>query len=177
MSKYVKGLLRGDLGKIVEDRGIDNFIVINMMGIKGTDNNRLRGELREKGVYVTVVKNSLFRHVLKDREMGGAVGLFEGTCAIAYGGDSIVDVAKHLEACKKKAAGLGIKGAYLEGIVLDEKGAAEVSKMKSRLELQSDVAGIILSPGANLVGAILGPGSYIAGCVKSIIEKAEEKAA
>ena len=177
MSKYVKGLMKSEFESKLEENEISNFMVVNLMGISGNDNNMLRGELKQKGVHVAVVKNSLFRAALKEKDMADACELFEGACAIAYGGDSIVDVAKELVACKKKVKQLEIKGAFLEGNVLGSEEATEVSKMKSRTELVADVIGIALAPGSNLAGAITGPASYIAGCLKTISEQEEEKAA
>jgi large subunit ribosomal protein L10 len=177
MSKYVKSLIEGELTNVIKDNGISEFMVVNIMGIGGVDNNVMRGELKQKGVHLAVVKNSLFRRALKSQSLDGAGGLFDGPCAIVYGGDSIVDVAKDLTDWAKKLKDLEIKGAYLEGSVLDAKGAENLAKMPTRKELQSLVAATISAPGAKLAGALVGPASLIAGCVKTIKENAEKEAA
>lgn len=177
MSKFVKGLLQQNLGKILDDGNTKEFLVVSLMGVAGVDNNVMRGELKDKGINLLVVKNSLFRRALKDHHLEQAVGLFQGPCAVAFGGDSVVDVAKELKEWTKKIKVLEVKGACLDDAVLDAKAAADLADMPTRKELQGQVAGCVASPGAKLAGALLGPGALIAGCIKSVIEKAEKEAA
>ncbi len=175
MSRYVKGLVQKQLEKAFS--GVNEFIVVSIKGINGIDNNVLRGTLRQNNIRVSVVKNSLARNAFKSMGAKVSDGLFSGPCAIAYGGDSIVDVAKQLVTWTGKLKELQIKGAYLDGEVLDAKGAASISKMPSRAELQARVVRCAMSPGANVAGAVMAPASNIAGYIKSLVTKLEKEAA
>ena len=125
-----------------------------------------------------VVRNAIFRRALRNQELEPAVSLFEeGPCTIAYGGDSVVDVAKEMVDWAKKLGPIEIKGAFLDGQTLDAKGAVALSKMATRAELQGQLVGCVLSPGSRVAGAIAGPGAAIAGCIKTLIENAEKEAA
>ena len=177
MSKYVKELIQGELEQKIVDGNVKEFIVLSIKGIDGNSNNEMRGSLKEKGVQVFVVKNSLFRRALRSQEMDSACGLFNGPCTVASGGDSIVDAAKDLTDWSKKVKALQLKGAYIDGTTLDEKGANELANMPTRKELQAQIAGIIMSPAAQVAGAVASQGSVIAGCIKTIIENAEKDAA
>lgn len=90
----------------------------------------------------------------------------------------MVDVAKELLDCstKLKLKTIVVRGAFVDGQVLDARNANELSKMPNRAEMHGRLAATVLAPGAKVAGAILSPGSKIAGCLKSLIEK-QEKAA
>ena len=172
MAKYVKELIRSELEKKFD--GVNEFLIVNTKGVGGNDNNELRGELKAKGIGLFVVRNSLMKQALDNIDMSAATGLFEGTCTVAWGGDSVVDVAKDIKEWCKKIKSLEIKGAFLDGAILDAKAAADLANMKSRSELQGDVIMLACSPGARLASAITSPASKIAGCIKTLIENLEE---
>lgn len=174
MSKYVKQLVQAQLDKKISVEKIQDFLVVSTKGVGGVNNNVMRGALKQKGIRVNVVKNSLFARVLRDRKMDGAAPLFSGPSAVVYGGDSIVDVAKEMIGWAKKFKTIEIKGAYVDGTVFDGKGAEQLSQMPTRAELQGRIVSCVLSPGARVAGALIGPAGRIAGCLKSITEKAEE---
>ena len=48
MSKYVKELIQGELEQKVADGDVTEFIVFNVMGVAGVENNVMRGELKQK---------------------------------------------------------------------------------------------------------------------------------
>ena len=177
MSKYVKDLVQAQLDRKIASEDIRDFMVVSTMGVGGVNNNVMRGALKEKGMRVLVVRNSLFARALRDRKMESAARLFSGPCAIVYGGDSIVDVAKEMQVWIKKVPAVQIKGAFVDGTLFDDQGAQLLSTMPTRAELQARVVSCVLSPGGRVAGALMGPAGVIAGCIKSIIENAEKQAA
>jgi len=176
MSYFVKNLVQNEYETLFD--GVNEFVVVDMTGVSGVDNNVLRGELKKKGIRMTVVKNSLMRLALKKMEMEAACPAFlTGPCTVAYGGDSVVDVAKEIVDWTKKNKAIKPKGAYVDGTLMLGDSVKDLAKMPTRAELQAQVVRIVLSPGSNIAGALVGPGSVIAGCVESLIEKLEKEAA
>lgn len=175
MSKYVKGLLEKQLERKFTD--VTDFVVFDFKGIGGNDNNEMRGVLKDKGIGITLVKNAMMRRALESLGRDSAGTLFlEGPTAVAFGGDSVVDIAKEMEGWVKKFETVNFKGAFIDGSVVDAAGAKSLAKMKSRVELQGEVVLIAQSPGSNLAGAIVSPAGAIAGCIKTLVEKLEEAA-
>ena len=175
MSKYVKELLQNELKQKITD--VDDFLVVQTKGIDGNANNEMRGALKAKGIKLMVVRNAMMRQALEGLGKTAAVSLFlAGPCTVAYGGDSIVDVAKELKDWGKKISVIALKGAFIEGVKMDAEGAEALAKMPNRVELQGQIVSLARSPGANVAGAVIGPCGALAGCIKSLIEKLEKAA-
>jgi large subunit ribosomal protein L10 len=176
MSYFIKNQIQSEYDS--KFSGLREFIVIDTTGINGIDNNIFRGEMKKKGMHLSIVKNSLMRLTLKKMGMDRAADIFDsGQCVVVYGGDSVVDIAKEVVTWTKKLKNVKARGAFVEGTVMPGEKLVDLSKMPTRAEMQGQVVQLILSPGAKVAGAIASQGGIIAGCLKSLIEKKEKEAA
>ena len=168
MSKYVKKLAIDTLERKLD--GIDDFVIVDLMGVNANDNNEMRLELRKNGILIQTVKNTLARNLLKEKGLEPTAGLFAGPSAIAYGGNDVVDLSKQITEWADKFEKFSIKGGVVDRKFVDDKGVVAVSKMPGRAELLATVAGCLMGPGATLAAALQGPGRTIASQIKTIAE-------
>lgn len=171
MSKFVKNLIMRDLSQRLKD--IDGVAVINPRGIDATKNNQIRRRLREKGVRMMVIKNTLAKRALGESKIKGFEALLDGPSAVVYGEASVASIARMLLDEKKTLDTLELRGAFFDGeVYLGEDGVKTVSKMPTREEAIANIVAAILGPGKKLAGALKGPGGKLGAVLKTIEEKA-----
>lgn len=170
MSKKVKDLITKEYEDAYGE--VDSACVVSVIGMDAISTNRFRGELRSKNIRLQVVKNSLARRALMDSPLKPLTDALEGPCAVATGGESVIDLAKILVGMKKTYPAIELKRGIIEGDP-DLVDVEQLARMKGRSELLSDLAGLITSPARNLAGCLAGPGGRLAGCFKAMGEKEE----
>ncbi len=173
MSKTVKELMIRDYQHKLE--GVDDALVISIRGIPANENNRMRIDLAGKNIRVTVVRNSLANHALKGKSLSAIEPLLGGPTALAYGAESVVDVARALVDWARKLEHLELRGAVLDGVLYEgKKGVERLSKFPTRSEALGQMVTLILSPARKIAGQIKGPGGRVLGIIKTIQEKLEK---
>lgn len=173
MSRKVKSLIENELVQRFE--GVESVAVINPRGIDANKNNTIRRKLREQGVRMTVVKNTLARRATSDSAIKGFESLLDGPSAVIFGDASISSIARVLLEEKKSDDKLELRGIFFDGeIYLGEEGVERVSKLPTREEAIANILSAILGPGKKLAGALKGPGGKVAGVLKTIEEKAPQ---
>lgn len=176
MSKKVKDLITKELATKLKD--LDGLAVINPRGIDATKTNQLRRRLREKGLRMLVVRNSLAKRASGETKVKGFESLLDGPSAVIYGKVSGSAIARALVDEKKKNEKLELRGIFFEGeIYLGDVGMKKVSTFPTREEAVSTIVAAILSSGKKLAGILKGQPAKIASLIKAIEEKAKEKEA
>jgi len=176
MSKKVKSVVEREIGSRLKD--IDSLAVINPRGINAIKNNQIRRRLRDKGLRMTVVKNTLAKRATAKSRIDGWEKLLDGPSAVIYGTASISAVARLLLDEKKLDEKIELRGLFFDGeVYVGEEGVKQVSKMPTREEAIGIIIACALSPGKKLAGIFKGQASKIASIIKTIEEKAKEREA
>lgn len=179
MSKPVKNLIIDEYKKRFGD--VQGGVVVEIRGMEATANNKLRNDLRAKGVRVTVIRNSLARRAFAGGPLEALEKVLKGPNAFVYGDRSVVDVARDIVELATASKELELKGAILDGELFEGRAGVErLSKMPTRAEAQARIITIALSPAKKVLGCVVSPGSKILGIVKEIesrLEKGETIAA
>src|SRR5438105_7078946 len=174
MSKRVKSLIEKEMSDRFKD--IDAVAVINPRGINAIKNNAIRRKLHEKGVRMTVVKNTLAKRAVGDGKLKGFEVLLDGPSAVVYGKASISAIARVLLDEKKTDEKIELRGVFFDGeVYVGEEGVKKVSKMPTREEAIGLIVACALSPGKKLAGIFKGQAGKIASIIKTIEEKAKDK--
>jgi large subunit ribosomal protein L10 len=173
MSKTVKNVLMGDYKTRLGETS--DAMIISIRGMSGKDNTKLRTGLRKKKIKVQVVRNALAKQTFKGTALEPLLGLLDGPSALAFGGGSVVEVAREIVAMIKDFPTLQLKGAILDGnIFKGDAGVKELSKFPTKEESQAQIITLVVSPARNLLAAVKGPAGTIAGIIKSIETKLEK---
>ncbi len=173
MSKPIKDMIIAEYRKRFGT--ISGGIVVEIRGLEATANNKLRTTFRNKGVRVTVLKNSLARKAFEGGPLEPLGKALAGSSALIYGDATVVDIAREVV----KAAG-GIKELALKAAVLDgeyfegAEGVNRLSQFPTKDEAIAKVVSIVLAPAGKVVAAAKSPGSKILGIVKEIQERLEK---
>ena len=174
MSKYVKDLITEDLRKRLD--GVEDALLVNVVGLEANSTNRLRGELESKDINLMVIKNSLARRATAGSSLAPMFEGLTGTSAICWGSEDIVSLAKEITRLAKDASfgKFEARGGVMDGEALTAEEVTAVSKWPNRDEQLSILVGQILGPGATLAAQLIGPGAALASQVK---QKSEGEAA
>ena len=151
-----------------------NFYITDIAGLNAGQTSKLRRECFEKGIKLSVVKNTLFTHVLKasgNPELESLVETLVGNTAIMYT-TSANAPAKLIKDWQKKGDKPALKGAYVqECAFVGADKLDELVAIKSKEELIGDIIALLQSPVQRVLGALQSGGQTIAGVVKTLEEK------
>ncbi len=126
--------------KIVEDivgqiKGSCAGVLVNYQGISVEDDTKLRAELRKNGVEYTVIKNTYLSKAFDETGLEPLKEHLFGMTAFATSENDEIAAAKILEKYAADHEGFTLKGGFVDGNVLDEKGLIALAKTPSKNEL------------------------------------------
>lgn len=153
-----------------------NFYITDISGLNAEKTTQLRRACFEAGIKLTVVKNTLFEHVIKgidNEELQLVIPALKGNSAIMY-----TEVANAPAKLIKKLNKDGFEKPVLKAAYVQECAFVGADKLdtlasiKSKEELLGEIIGMLQSPINNVISALENAGGQtIAGLVKTLSEK------
>jgi len=153
-----------------------NFYITDISGLNAEKTTQLRRACFEAGIKLTVVKNTLFEHVIKgidNEELQLVIPALKGNSAIMY-----TEVANAPAKLIKKLNKDGFEKPVLKAAYVQECAFVGADKLdtlasiKSKEELLGEIIGMLQSPINNVISALQNAGGQtIAGLVKTLSEK------
>lgn len=156
MKKELKGQIIESISAQLQQ--YPNFYITDIAGLNAKQTSTLRRECFNEGIVLSVVKNTLFAHVLKgidNAEMQTLIETLVGNTAIMY---TEVPAAPGKLIKKLQRQGFTkpvVKGAYVQDCVfIGEDKLDQLASIKTREELIGDIIGMLQSPIRNVIGAL-----------------------
>ena len=142
-----------------------SVVIVDYRGLTVEEVTNLRKQLRDAGVEMKVIKNSILSRAAKKVGLDGLDEVFTGPTAVAFSNDYVVAPAKIIDEFAKDAKALEIKGGVIEGKVSSVEQITALAKLPNREGLLSMLLSVLQAPVRN-----------VAYAVKAVAEKNEEVA-
>ena len=139
-------------------------IIFDYRGLTVAEVTELRKQLRESGVDMQVVKNTLLRRSAQDAGFEDLEDIFKGPTAIAFSEEEVVAPAKIISEFADDHEAIELKGGVIEGKIATLETIGKIAKLPSREGLLSMLLSVLQAPVRNT-----------ALVVKALAEKKEEE--
>jgi large subunit ribosomal protein L10 len=121
------------------------IVLTDFKGLDVETVNDLRSRMRKNDIRYEVVKNTLIRAAVAGTPKENIGALCKGNTAIAYHLEDPAASAKVLTEFVKDHAELVLKGAWLDGNLLDDKGVVALSKLPGKDELRAKLLSLLVA--------------------------------
>lgn len=138
------------------------LVFTDYRGLKVSDLNNLRRQLRDKGVEYHIAKNTLTELAAKRAGTNNLGNLLDGPTAIAFVNQDIPGAAKVLQDFVRTSRILTIRGALAGSQILNPDQVSDLTKILTREEYIAKMMGSLNSPVSSLV-------SVLANTVRSVV--------
>ena len=139
-------------------------------GLRVKEMQDLRRKLREGGLEVRVVKNTLVKRAADELGEPDIVRIIEGPTALAIAYGDVIEASKALAAYAQTAPStFAVRGGYLDGSVLSANDLKELVKIPPRPVLIAQFMGHMQSPLATFIGLLDAPLQELTGLFQSLL--------
>ena len=169
MAKQLKQLIVEEMSQ--QFGSVDRCVVMNYSGVTSQAAEIIRRRLREQKITIKVVKNSLMARAFSQAGLEKLVGLLEGPCAVATGGEDIVSLAKAVAELADKNKSFVIRGGYGEGMLLGTQEVRRFAAIPSRSVLTAQFLCAAQGPARGFVCAMAGVTRKFVGTLDAVAKE------
>ncbi|KAF1302261.1 MULTISPECIES: 50S ribosomal protein L10 [Enterococcus] len=131
-----------------------SVVIVDYRGLTVDQVTNLRKQLRDAGVEMRVIKNSILSRAAKKAGLDGLDEVFAGPTAVAFSNEDVVAPAKIIDEFSKDAKALEIKGGIIEGKVSSLEEITALAKLPNREGLLSMLLSVLQAPVRNVAYAV-----------------------
>jgi len=141
-------------------------------GLRVKEMVEMRRRLREAGLDVRVVKNTLLRLAANESGRPELLEIIEGPTALAVSYGDVIEAAKALSGYAQGApAGFGLRGGFMDGRVLSAQDLRDLVRVPPKPVLLAQFMGQLQSPLAGFVGLMEAPLRELVGLMQSLLSE------
>jgi len=148
-------------------------VVADYRGLKVTELEKLRKDLRQNDAQIQVAKNTLLRLAVKGTAYEGLSDSFSGTTAVAIGFKEPVGPSKAITSFATEFKAFSIRCAALEGSMLTADDVVALSKLPSREELLAKLLGTMAAVPTGFVRVLSAVPQKLLYAISAIKEQKE----
>lgn len=153
-------------------------ISANYRGLSVAEMTALRRRMRDVGVDVRVVKNTLFKRAAEQAGQPKVAELASGPTAIVFGYGDVAAPAKALqEYIRVSRSTLAVYAAYVDGELMPATALADLASLPSKEQLLADFMGGLRTPIAAFAGLMSATIQKFAGLIDARAQQLEGSAA
>lgn len=144
-------------------------IGVSYQGLKVSELQMFRRRLREAGVQLHVVKNTLLRLAANEAGRPNIADIVEGPTAVAFGSGDMSTVVKSItEYIRTSRLPVTLRAASFDGQFVPANQVEELANLPPKPVLLAQILGTFESPLASLVGLLDSPMSSFVGLMDAI---------
>lgn len=165
-TKEKKEEILKDLDQKIER--MKSAVLVDYKGLKVSDIEDLRNNLRKQNINFNVSKNSLTKIALSKKGIEFDEGIFEKPVAIAFGYDDEVAPAREIALFAKTNEAVEILGGILEKKFIDEGIVKNLAALPTKEQLLGKLVGVLNAPLSGTVNVLAGNIRGIINCLSEL---------
>ena len=171
---------QGTINELVDTLGkVQGVVVTDYRGLTVEQITKLRKRLRPAGAQYQVVKNTLLKIAMSQKELPDLGLMLEGPTAVLFSEGDPVEATKIFTAFVKELRKdiPVIKGGLLGTRTMNAADVANLATLPSRDQILSNLVGTVQSPVANVVAILSTVMQNLVGTVEAYHQKVSDNAA